>query len=169
MVAPSCSVKPLTKTVTAALKLTYKQMEHYHLKTKCYSGVETFIDAINRINWRNKASSVSMFDFCTLDINIPHYRLKSAIGELTQFVMFSSLESLQMVLFWPNDQQDYNLSVNETSLKWEINYSLDNCYFAYGSIRFCQLIGNPMRSNAGFFITFYYFYYYYYYYYYHYY
>ena len=104
MVAPSCSVKPLTETVTSALKLTYKQMEHYHLKTKCYSGVETFIDAINRINWRNKASSVSMFDFCTLDINIPHYRLKSAIGEFTQFVMFSSLESLRMVLFWPNDE-----------------------------------------------------------------
>ena len=38
--APKCSVKPLSKTVTAALKGIYKQIENCNFINQYYSGVK---------------------------------------------------------------------------------------------------------------------------------
>ena len=60
-----CSVKPLSKVVTAPLKLTYKQIGNYNFKIQYYSGVKTFwlvhgnqsvINTINKLNSRNKTT-----------------------------------------------------------------------------------------------------------------
>ena len=64
--APKCSVKPLSKVVTALLKLLFNHIKHYNFKSQCYSGVKTFcslqnnqnvINTINNLNSRNKAVS----------------------------------------------------------------------------------------------------------------
>ena len=68
-------VKPLSKAVAAALKLTYKQTENYDFKTQYYSGLKTFwpvqknqtvIDSINELNSRNKVIFIPKFDLCIL-------------------------------------------------------------------------------------------------------
>ena len=92
--APKCSVKPLSKAVAAALKLIYKETENYNFKTQYYTGVKTFwpvqssesvIDIINILNARNRAISVSTFEFSTLYTNIPHHKLKSLMRDFFNF------------------------------------------------------------------------------------
>ena len=73
-------MKPLSKAVTAALKLIYNQVENYHFKTQYHSGVKRF--AINEINSRNKASSTSMFDICALYTNFPDHKTKFNDGRI---------------------------------------------------------------------------------------
>ena len=82
MAAPKCSVKPVSK------------VDNYNKKTQCYSRVETFwpvqhdeisIDKINKLNWRNKAISISTYNFSILYTNIPHHKVKSVRRELINF------------------------------------------------------------------------------------
>ena len=40
--APKCSIKSLSKSITAILKLFYSQIETYNKKSHFYSGVKTF-------------------------------------------------------------------------------------------------------------------------------
>ena len=40
--APKCSIKPLSKAITSAFKLFYRQIESYNNKSRFYSGVNTF-------------------------------------------------------------------------------------------------------------------------------
>ena len=60
--APKCSIKPLSKSVTAIFKLFFSQIETYNKKSHFYSGVKTFwvvqnnepvINSINKLNSRN--------------------------------------------------------------------------------------------------------------------
>ena len=60
--APKCSMKLLSKAVTGALKLIYKQIENYNFKIQYYSNVTTLwpvesnqsaIEAIIKLNSRN--------------------------------------------------------------------------------------------------------------------
>lgn len=104
-------MKPLSKAVTALLKLINKEMEQCNFKTQCYSCVKTFwpiqnsqtvIDTMKKINLRNKVISISTFHFSTRYASIPHHKLKSAIGEpinVSMIVIKNSLGSLSMVLF----------------------------------------------------------------------
>ena len=47
---------------------------------------------------------------------------------------------------WTNDKK-YRLSCNKTSLKFAVNYLLDNCYFILVSTCFCQVIGISVGSQ----------------------
>ena len=160
--APRCSVKPLSKAVTAALKLIYKQIENYNYKTYFYSGVKTFwsiqnnqpaINAINKLNSRNRAGSISTFDFSTLYTNIPHHKLKSVMSNLINFCFHGGdKEYIAVTNFgaiWTNDKDKYKINFSKTSLKLAINYLLDNCYFTLGTMCFRQLIGIPMGSDPA--------------------
>ena len=75
--APNCptSVKPLSKAVTAELKLIYKEIENHNFKTQHHSGVKTFrpvqsnqniIDTINILNYIP----------CFFTINRPSFHLR---------------------------------------------------------------------------------------------
>ena len=64
IVAPKCSVKPLSNAVTAALKIMFNQIKHDNFRSQYSPGGRTFwpvqnnetvIDAINKINSINKA------------------------------------------------------------------------------------------------------------------
>ena len=41
--SPKCSLKPLTKDITALFKLFYSRVERYHLKGKVWSGIKKFV------------------------------------------------------------------------------------------------------------------------------
>ena len=160
--APKCSVKPLSKAVTAALKLLYKQIENYNYKTHYYSSVKTFwpiqsnqavLQAIDKINSRNKAVSITTFDFSTLYTNISHHKLKSVMSELINFC-FNGGDKEYIGIYrgngvWTNDQGKYNITFNKKNLKLAINYLLDNCYFTLGSLCFRQIVGIPMGSDPA--------------------
>ena len=84
-------MKKLLKAVTALLESIYDQIENGYVKTQSNSVVkalwlvqsnQSVIDTINKLNSRNKAISISIFDFSTLYTNMPHHRLKSVMGEL---------------------------------------------------------------------------------------
>lgn len=102
--APKCLLKPLSEAITAALKLIFNQIEYYNLKTLILyynSDVKTFwpiqnnqivIDAINKTNSRNKAMSLSTFDFSTLYTKIPHQKFKSVMGKLINFCFSSRVK-----------------------------------------------------------------------------
>lgn len=40
--APNSSMRPLSRAITAALKLVYKQNKKYNFNTQYYSGAKTF-------------------------------------------------------------------------------------------------------------------------------
>ena len=48
-----------------------------------------------------------------------------------------------------NNRERYALSFHKTSLKFEINYLLDNSYFTLPSMCFCQLLEISVRSNPA--------------------
>ncbi len=92
--AARCSIKPLAKSLTAILKLFYKQIENYNLKSHFFCGVKTFwviqdkqpvVKAIKNLNARKAAKSVMTFDFSTLYTKIPHCKLINVMNELTDF------------------------------------------------------------------------------------
>ena len=109
--SPKWSMKPLSKAVTALLKLINKEMEQCNFKTQYYSCVKTFwpiqnnqtvIDTMKKINLRNQVILISTFHFSTRYASIPHHKLKSAIREsinVSMIVIKNSLGSLSMVLF----------------------------------------------------------------------
>ena len=98
--APKCSMKLMSKDVIAAPKVIYNQIEHYNFKTQYHSGAKTFLpvqdnqavtNAIKKINLRNKAFSISGFDFSILYSNIPHLKLKSVMEELIIFCFYGGV------------------------------------------------------------------------------
>ena len=112
--AAKCSVKPLLKAVTAELKLIYNQIEHYKSTLFWCQNTLVSLEHCHRHNSRNKAISISMFDFSTLYTNIPYHKLVSVMSELINFcfdgVVKSSFGSLSMV------RSGLMISKNKTSL-----------------------------------------------------
>ena len=90
------SPKSLAKAITSAFQLLtdFKQVEKYSDKCRFFTGVNTFwviqnnrpvIDTINKLNKRNKAKSISAFDFSTLYANLLHDKLLSILHKLIGF------------------------------------------------------------------------------------
>ena len=89
--SPKSSIKPLSQVITSAFRLFYRQIESYNDKCRFFSGVNTFwivqnnkpiTDAINKLNERNKANSISTFDFSTLYAKLPHNKLLMVLHHL---------------------------------------------------------------------------------------
>ena len=107
----SFSIFPLSKAVIGISRLIYKQIDNHNQKTQCYSGVKILwpvqnskitISAIQTLNWRNKAISISASAFSTLKTNIPHHKVISVIAELINFsfnVCDKQFTGIHVVLF----------------------------------------------------------------------
>ena len=144
--ATNCSVKPLSKAVTSALKLIYNQIETYNKKTLYFSGVKSFwpiqnniqvIDSIKKLNKRNLAKSITTFDFSTLYTSIPHDKLKNALREIINFG-FKGGDKFYIGITnygarWVKDKSACNITFDKSSLKLAINFLLDQCYFNVGN------------------------------------
>ena len=157
----SCTVKELSKKVTAAFKLVYKAVECYHNKSRYYSGVNSFwviqnnssvIENINKLTKRNAARSVNTYDFSTLYTNIPHDKLIETLNHVIDFSFKGRTQSKISI-------NDYNearwcksskhFTFNIASLKKAFAYIIRNCYFSIGEHVFKQIIGIPMGSDPA--------------------
>ena len=104
-----CSVKPLSKAVTGALKLIYNQIENYNFITQYYAvsktcwlvqNNETVIDTISKRNSRNNTILFQHL-ISLLCIQIFHGRDK-------QFIRIFGYGA-----YWANNRQKHRLSFNK--------------------------------------------------------
>ena len=92
--SPKSSTKPLAGTITSIFRLVFRKIQTYNGKCRFFTGVNTFwvvqnnklvIDAMNGLNKRRKATSVSTFDFSTLYTKFPHNKLLMILNSLIDF------------------------------------------------------------------------------------
>ena len=78
--SPKSSIKPLTSIITSIFRLFFRQIETYNDKCRFFTGVDKswvvqnnkpVIDAMNGLNERREATSVSTFDFLFCKLNCP--------------------------------------------------------------------------------------------------
>ena len=160
--SPKCSVKSLSKDVTSVFKLFYKQIEAYNLKSRYFSGVNTFwvvqnnkplAQSIDKLNKRNKARSITTFDFSTLYTKIPHSKLVSVLHSLIDFC-FNGGDKKYIGINrygarWVKDPNKYPAYFDKKMIKEAVSYLLDNCFFTVGNKLFKQIIGIPMGSDPA--------------------
>ena len=162
--AVRCSIKPLAKCLTSILKLFYKQIENYNLKSHYFSGIKTFwviqdkqpaVKAIHSLNTRNKARSIMTFDFSTLYTKIPHDKLIFVLNELTDFCFkgcpSSKIKVDHLGAFWigEDSRKDKHPTFSKDQVKAAIAYVLSNCFFNIGDQLFRQTIGIPMGLDPA--------------------
>ena len=117
-----------------------KQIETYNFKMHYFSGVKSLwpvqnnqavIDAIKKLNNRNKALSIATYDFFTLSTNIPHNELKNVIWELIHFCFkgrgkpFIALTKFGAT--W-TDNNKVIINFDKAFLKLAINFFLMNVF-----------------------------------------
>ena len=147
--SPKCTLKPLTKDITALFKLFYSKVERYHLKGKVWSGIKKFwvilnnrpvINTIAKINKRNSAKSLSTFDFSTLYTKIPHNKLLEVLNNIIDFCFKGGTRDRIMVhnsgAYWVkrNTTMTGTIYTKET-IKCAVKYLLDNCFFQVGNLK----------------------------------
>ena len=171
--SPKSSIKPLARTITSVFRLFFRQIQTYNDKCRFFTGVNTFwvvqnnkpvIDAMNGLNKRRKATSVSTFDFSTLYTKLPHNKLLMVLNSLIDFC-FDGGECKYITVNnygarWVKNIKDNVIYLNKQQIKNAVAYLLFHCYFTGGPKIICQIIGNPLESDptpffANLFLYFY--------------
>ena len=82
--SPKSSIKPLASTITSIFRLLSRQIQTYNHECRFFTSVNTFwvvqnnkqvTDAMNGLNKRRKATSVSTIDFSTFYTELPQNKL----------------------------------------------------------------------------------------------
>ena len=103
--SPKSSIKSLASTITTIFRLFFRQIQTYNAKCRFCTGVNTFrvvqnnkpvIDAINGLNKRRKATSVSNFDFSSLYTKLLHNKLLMVL--LISILMEEKINTLQLTI-----------------------------------------------------------------------
>ena len=166
------SLKPLGKSITKIFKLIFHYKRRYFRKAGFYSGLKSFwcidsqkdvIDTLDRISNKNKARTISTYDFSTLYTKIPHEKLVEVLSNICDHTF--------------NDTDRRFISVGNKSAYWVkgfgtrfkftaeiikkcVFFLVNNAYFCVGKSIFRQKIGIPMGSDpAPFFANLFLFYY----------
>ena len=160
--SPKSSIKPLAKAITSAFRLFYKQIESYNDKCRFFTGVNTFwvvqsnkpvTVAINKLNTRNRAKSISTFDFSTLYTKLPHKKLESVLHHLIDFCFNGGTKKFLLIdnygARWVSDVRKNKICWSRQQIKDAVSYLLTNCNFTVGSKILCQIIGIPMGSDPA--------------------
>ena len=160
--SPKCSIKPLAQAITSAFRLFYKQIESYNHKSRFFTGVNSFwvvqsnkpvFKAINKLNKRNKAKSITTFDFSTLYTKLPHNKLLKVLHKLIDFCFDGGTKNFILInkfgARWIDNRKNDQLCFSKQDIKDAVTYLLCNCYFTVGSKLFCQIIGIPMGSDPA--------------------
>ena len=104
-------------------------------------------DAINRLNKRNAAKSVSTHDFSTLYTNIPHDKLIRALHSVIDFA-FKGRSQNKISINEAGKARWYKSSkffkFDKSSLKQAVEFIINNSYFSLVKYVFRQIIGIPM-------------------------
>ena len=158
-----CTIKRLSKHISAAFSLFQKQISAYHAKTHFYSGIKTYwivqnrdpiLEAVNKSTTRRSAKCLSSFDFSTLYTKIPHNKLIEVLTSLIDFVFKGGTRNKVSIYAsgkakWVNDKADSSFIFTKESIKSAISYLIKNSYFKFGGRLFRQDIGIPMGSDPA--------------------
>ena len=163
--SPKCSIKPLAKAITSAFRIFYKQIQSYHYKSRFFTGVNSFwvvqsnkpvFEAINRLNKRNKAKSITFFDFFTLYTKLPHNKLLKVLHSLIDFCFDGGIKKFILINkfggSWVSEKKKDCICFSKQDIKDAVTYLLKNYYFTVGSKLFRQIIGIPMGSDPALFL-----------------
>ena len=158
-----CTVKKLSKEVTSIFKLAYNQIDRYNQKANVFSGIKTFwviqnsqpvLQALNQINSKKNAKTISSFDFSTLYTSIPHTKLLEELSGLIKFIFKGGTRSTisinkygiaRWTKYANNSQVKYDLD----KILRAVKFLLDNCHFKFGNKIFRQIVGIPMGSDPA--------------------
>ena len=140
--APKCSIKPLSKAITSIFKLLITQIESYNKKLQFFSGVNTFwvisnnqpiTNAINKLNNRQRAKSISTFDFSTLYTKIPHDKLLFVLNSLVDFCFKGGMSQFIAIKYsetrWVQDPFKDNVVFGKLSIKAAVKYLMELLFY----------------------------------------
>lgn len=159
----TCSTKPLSKSVSSAFKLIYKQVEKYHANAKYFANYNKFwvlqnsdpvISILKRINCKKRAKSIATYDFSTLYTKLPHNKLISQLSKVIDLVYKGGDKTYISVTesgstFWTKKKSKHGVSFSKAGLKAAVSYLIENCYFTVGNLVFLQAIGIPMGIDPA--------------------
>ena len=167
------SLKPLAKDVTKIFKCILNFVRSYYAMARYHSGLNYFwvIDnttdfckALDRISAKNRARSISTFDFSTLYTNIPHDKLIECLYFFIELVFNNKNRKYLSVT---NSGAHFVASKRSSGRVYGINgvknalkFLIDNSFFYVGNHVFRQKIGIPMGLDpashlANLFLAFY--------------
>ena len=159
--APKCSVKPLSKSITAIFKMFQKKIEAYNAKSRFFSGVNTFwvvqsnkqvTNKLRNLNKHGKAQSINTFDFSTLYTKIPHDKLLNVLYSIVDFCFDGTDKKFINVTTWGASFVRNRLNTmcfTRQKVKDAISYLLKHSYFTVGVNIFKQVVGIPMGSDPA--------------------
>ena len=159
-----CSMKPLAKRISKALKTIQKCIEfrrgfeHKFKKTSTFwviNNSEKIHENLSELNKFHNARSVHTFGFSTLYTTIPHDKLLERMKMVAELAFKISKKSYLRVnksnATWveklPKSSKLMYYTVN--SLLDDIKHLLDNIYIAHGGKIFRQIIGIPIGSDCS--------------------
>lgn len=111
------------------------------------------INAISKLNVRNKELSIAAYDLSTLNTIIPRNKLKKLRHEPLnncfkrgekQFTVAAKYGAQ-----WTDDKNKVRATFNKSSLEVAINFLLDNCLFIFVNLSFWQINNISMGSEAA--------------------
>ena len=111
------------------------------------------LKAINKLNKRNKAKSITTFDFSMLYTKLPHNKLLKVLHKLIDFCFDGGTKNFILINKFGarciDNRKNDQLCFSKQDVKDAVTCLLCNCYFTVGSKLFCQIIGIPMGSDPA--------------------
>ena len=155
------SLKPLGKTITSIFKVIFKMKKAYFKKLGYLSGLKRFwpidshdevVSVLDIISSKDKATSISTFDFSTLYTKIPHDKLVDVL-HLTAKSVFNDTNRKNMAV---SAGRAYFVKRFSSKFKYSVDdvheccdFLINNAYFRVGNALFRQVIGIPMGSDPA--------------------
>ena len=136
--------KQLSKHVISAFKLFHSQIDAYHKKKHHFSGTKNFsptqnnslpLECFSKINKRNNAKQISIFEFSTLYTEMPHDKLLDTLYKVADFVSKGGTRdyiviSKQGCASWSSMKRGHQFVFTKSLLNEAIKFLLHN-FFIY--------------------------------------
>ena len=157
-----CSTKPISKAVSSAFKLIFKQVESFHQKAKFLSNYNKFwvlqnsdpvISILQTINKKRGAKSIATYDFSTLYTKLPHRQLIDHLSDIIAFVYKGGDKSFIKIgsngkAYWAR-AKGKGIAFTKGSLKMAVAHLIENCFFRVGNRVMRQAVGIPMGIDPA--------------------
>ena len=156
------SLKPLGKAITKIFKVLFHHKRRYFRKAGFFSGLkycwcidshQEVIETLDRISNKNKAKSVSTYDFSTLYTKIPHNDLIKVLHEIIDSTFNDTNRRYMSVgikrAYWVKGVFGLRHKFNIEEVKESVTFLINNAYFRVGKTIFRQIIGIPMGSDPA--------------------
>ena len=149
----NCSIKPLAKLLTLALKAVYNQVCSYAnmlfkvtgIKRNCI--IKTKEPLLNCFDGYlvSESTNIQTYDFSTLYTNLKHDEIKVALTSVMKLAFKHSnckfISIYNKSFAWVNSPKNSTFRFDEVSLLEYLEFLMNNCYFTLGDKVFRQIIG----------------------------